>query len=77
MHDKNDNEKLFIMMLNSENIKKKAKKIFIDLEIKKNINKISFSFMYSKIYQLFQQKKIFRNECNKLKTIFIKLFTHL
>ena len=45
------------MMSDSKNIKKKAKKIFIDAEIKENINKISFHFMYSKIYQLFQQKK--------------------
>ena len=45
------------MILNSKNIKKKIKEIFIDTKIKKNINKINFQFMYSKIYQLFQQKK--------------------
>ena len=50
MHDENNNEKSFIIMLNLENIKKKTKKIFIDAEIKKNINKISFLFIYSKIY---------------------------
>ena len=44
-------------MLDSEDIKKKAKKISIDTEIKKNINRISFQFMYSEIYQLFLQKK--------------------
>ena len=38
------------MMSDLKNIKKKTKKILIDAEIKKNINKISFSFMYSKIY---------------------------
>ena len=48
MHDENNDEELFIMMLDSENIIKK--KILIDAEIKKNINKINFLFMYSKIY---------------------------
>ena len=57
MHDEKSDEESFTMMLNSENIKKKAKKIFIDTEIKKNINKVSFQFMYSEIYQLFQQKE--------------------
>ena len=57
MHDEKNDEESFIMMSDSENIKKKAKKIFIDTEIKKNINRISFQFMYSKIYQLFLQKK--------------------
>ena len=57
MYDENNNEELFIIMLNSENIKKKTKKVFIDKKIKKNINKISFHFMCSKIYQLFLQKK--------------------
>ena len=57
MHNKDSNEKSFIMMSDSKNIKKKAKKVFIDAEIKENINRISFRFMYSEIYQLFQQKK--------------------
>ena len=57
MHNNNDNEESFIMMSNSKNIKKKITKIFIDTKIKKNINKISFQFIYSKIYQLFQQKE--------------------
>ena len=57
MHDENNNEELFIMMSDSENIRKKTKKALIDTKIKKNINKISFHFMYSKIYQLFLQKK--------------------
>ena len=45
------------MMSNLENIKKKTKKVLIDTEIKKNINRVSFQFMYSEIYQLFLQKK--------------------
>ena len=57
MHDENSNEKSFIMISNSENIKKKAKKALINSEIKEIINKASFQFMYSKIYQLFQQQK--------------------
>ena len=57
MHDKDNNEESFIMMSNSKNIKKKTKKVLIDTKIKKNINRISFQFMYSKIYQLFLQKK--------------------
>ena len=57
MHDENNNEELFIMMSNSKNIKKKIKKILIDTEIKKNISRVSFQFMYLKIYQLFLQKK--------------------
>ena len=57
MHDENNNEKSFIMISDSKNIKKKIKKIFINAEIKKNINKTSFYFMYSEIYQLFLQKK--------------------
>ena len=44
-------------MSDSENIKKKTKKVFIDTEIKKNINRINFQFIYSEIYQLFLQKK--------------------
>ena len=57
MHDEKNDEESFIMISNSENIKKKTKKILIDTEIKKNINRASFQFMYSKIYQLFLQKK--------------------
>ena len=57
MHDKNNDEESFIMMSNSKNIKKKTKKVFIDTKIKKNINRVSFQFMYSEIYQLFLQKK--------------------
>ena len=57
MHDEDNDEESFIMMSDSKNIKKKAKKVFINAEIKENINKINFHFMYSKIYQLFQQKK--------------------
>ena len=57
MHNKNNDEESFIMMLNSKNIKKKIKKIFINTEIKKNINKVSFYFIYLEIYQLFLQKK--------------------
>ena len=57
MHDENNDEELFIMMSNSKNIKKKIKKILINTKIKKNINRVSFQFMYSKIYQLFLQKK--------------------
>ena len=57
MHDENNNEESFIIMLNSKNIKKKIKKILINTKIKKNINKISFQFIYSEIYQLFLQKK--------------------
>ena len=57
MHDEKNDEESFIMIFDSKNIKKKAKKIFIDTEIKKNINRVSFQFMYSKIYQLFSQKK--------------------
>ena len=57
MHDEKSNEESFIMISDSKNIKKKAKKIFIDTEIKKNINRISFQSMYSEIYQLFLQKK--------------------
>ena len=57
MHNKDSDEESFIMMSDSKNIKKKAKKALIDAEIKENISKISFHFMYSKIYQLFQQKK--------------------
>ena len=57
MHDENNNEKSFIIVLNSENIKKKTKEVLIDAEIRKNINRISFHFMCSEIYQLFLQKK--------------------
>ena len=57
MHDEKNDEESFTMMSDSEDIKKKAKKIFIDTEIKKNINRVSFQFMYSEIYQLFLQKK--------------------
>ena len=57
MHDENNNKELFIMISNSKNIKKKTNKVFIDTEIRKNIHKVSFQFMYSKIYQLFLQKK--------------------
>ena len=57
MHDENNNEESFIIMSDSKNIKKKIKKILINTKIKKNISKVSFQFMYSKIYQLFLQKK--------------------
>ena len=57
MHDKNNNEESFIMMSDLENIKKKTKKVLINTKIKKNINRVSFYFMYSEIYQLFLQKK--------------------
>ena len=57
MHDENNDEKSFTIVLNSEDIKKKTKKVLIDAKIKKNISKISFYFMCSKIYQLFLQKK--------------------
>ena len=57
MHNEDSDEESFIMMSDSKNIKKKAKKIFIDTEIKKNVNRVSFQFMYSEIYQLFLQKK--------------------
>ena len=57
MHDENNNEESFIMMSNLENIKKKTKKVLINAKIKKNISKISSYFMYSKIHQLFLQKK--------------------
>ena len=57
MHDEKSNEESFTMMSDSEDVKKKAKKIFIDTEIKKNINRVSFQFMYLEIYQLFLQKK--------------------
>ena len=57
MHDENNNEESFIIVLNSENIKKKTKKTLINAEIKKIISKISFYFICSKIYQLFLQKK--------------------
>ena len=57
MHDEKSDEESFIMISDSKNIKKKAKKIFINTEIKKNINKISFQIMYSEIYHLFLQKK--------------------
>ena len=57
MHDENSNEESFTMISDSEDIKKKAKEIFINTEIKKNINRVSFQFMYSEIYQLFLQKK--------------------
>ena len=57
MHDEKNDEESFIMMSDSKNIKKKAKEAYIDTEIKKNINKVSFQFMYSKIYQLFLQKE--------------------
>ena len=50
MHNEDNDEKLFIIISNSENIKKKAKKALINLEIKEIINKASFQFMYSKIY---------------------------
>ena len=68
MHDERSDEESFIMMSDSKNIKKKAKKIFIDTEIKKNINKINFQFMNSKIYQLFLQKKAdFSRRMQKIK----------
>ena len=68
MHDEESDEESFIMISDSENIKKKAKKIFIDTEITKNINKVSFQFMYSKIYQLFLQKKAdFSRRMQKIK----------
>ena len=57
MHDENNDEESFIIMLNSKNIKKKIKKIFINIKIKKNLNRASFYFMYLKIFQLFLQKK--------------------
>ena len=57
MHDENNDEESFIMMLNLKNIKKKTKKVFINTKIKKNISRINFYFMYSEIYQLFLQKK--------------------
>ena len=57
MHNEKSDKESFTMMLNSKDIKKKTKKIFIDTEIKKNINRISFQFMYSEIYHLFLQKK--------------------
>ena len=50
MHNEDNDEESFIMMSDSKNIKKKAKKVFIDAEIKENINKTSFHFMYSEIY---------------------------
>ena len=50
MHDENNDEKSFIIVLNSENIKKKAKEVFIDAEIRENINRINFYFMCSEIY---------------------------
>ena len=67
MHDENNNEESFIIILDSENIKKKTKKNLINTEIRKNINKISFQFMYSKIYQLFLQKK--RNFSERMQRI--------
>ena len=57
MHDEKNDEESFTMMSDSKNIKKKTKKALIDAEIKENINRISFQFMYSEIYQLFLQKK--------------------
>ena len=57
MHNENNNEELFTIVSDSENIKKKAKKVLINAETKENIRKISFHFMYSKIYQLFLQKE--------------------
>ena len=57
MYDEKSDEESFTMISDSEDIKKKAKKAFIDTEITENINKTSFQFMYSKIYQLFLQKK--------------------
>ena len=57
MHDEKSDEESFTMISKSKDIKKKAKEIFIDTKITKNINRVSFQFMYSKIYQLFLQKK--------------------
>ena len=57
MHDEKSDEESFTIISNSKNIKKKAKEALLDTKIKKNINKTSFQFMYSEIYQLFLQKK--------------------
>ena len=57
MHDEKSDEESFIIISNSKIIKKKAKEVLLDTKIKKNINKASFQFMYSEIYQLFLQKK--------------------
>ena len=42
MHDENNDKELFTMMSDSKNIKKKIKKVLIDIKIRKNINEISF-----------------------------------
>ena len=42
MHDENNNEESFIMISDSENIKKKAKEKIINIEIEKNIKKTDF-----------------------------------
>ena len=57
MHDENNDEESFIMIFDTKNIKKKTKKNLINTKIRESINRISFQFMYSKIYQLFLQKK--------------------
>ena len=57
MHDEKNDEESFTMIFDLKDIKKKAKKAFIDTEITKNINRASFQFMYSEIYQLFLQKE--------------------
>ena len=57
VHNEKSDEKSFTMMSDSEDIKEKAKEIFIDTEIKENINRASFQSMYSEIYQLFLQKE--------------------
>ena len=55
-------------MSDSENIKKKAKKVFINTKINENINRISFHFICSEIYQLFLQKKAdFSQRMQKIK----------
>ena len=77
MHDKNNNEKLFIMILNSENIKKKQKRFLLIQKLRKILIKSVFYLCIRKFIDYFNKKKNFRNEYNKLKTIFIKLFTNL
>ena len=78
MHDENNNEELFIMILNLKNIEKKSRKLLSTLRSKKISVKLAFNLYIRKFISCFdKRKKIFRNKCNRLKTRFIKSFINL
>ena len=78
MHDKNNNEESFVIMLDFKNIKKKRKRFLLISKSRKALAESVFNLYIRKFINYFsRKKKISRNECNKLKTRFIKPFINL